>query len=443
MGSLLVGVFATVGFTTWSVLDTARTKSDIQMLRIKHQHIMDALHKYGDNQKKTQDILEKLEKIVGDVGTNVQILAEKLGTMSDSHAHSLTTISKMSSTLQVMKNNLIDVGRDWHQGIFNHKLLDILNVELPCSDKCPTKYFKPQKCEIDTIRNLVSIKFEMRTVKSSATILVADPFRLFKREDNSTRICTKQYIGPTEAIYDTSNDCVTLIARGNSLVDNLILSPSKDSCKNQISLANADKLFRSEDCKDESDYDKFEFIQIKDLKSNNYVYCPTRNITVFNTTFKCPPYVFSLPHFTSFSIDQLQYQADQLKLHSILDIIPENSARVNFHVLPMLPNLDFESLLSQTINQTKSMEPVDTNGYFDISLDFFSVFQSCMILILIATILTLAVKSMPCQCSKLSFCHKIHDKTSSKRVVKFHRVNSKSNVSMQEIVKDEKSDEDT
>ena len=163
-------------------------------------------------------------------------------------------------------------------------------------------------------------------------------------------------MGPTEAVYDTSNDCVTLISPGNSMIANMILSPSPDACRNRISLENADKLFRTEDCKDESDYDKFEFIQIKDLKSNNYVYCPTRNITVFNTTHKCPPYVFSLPHFTSFSVDQLHYHADQLKLHSTLEVIPENSARVNFHVLPILPDLDFESSLSQIANETQNLE---------------------------------------------------------------------------------------
>ena len=196
LGSLLIGVFATVGFNTWSVLDTAKTRNEIQTLRIKHQHIMDAIHKYADNEKKTKEILEKLENVAGDIGSNVKMLAEKLGTISDSQAHALTTISKMISTLQVIKSNLIDVGRDWHHGIFNHKILDILNLELPCTDRCPPKFFRPQACQIDTMRNMITITFEMRTIRSTASILVADAFRLFQREKNSTRICSKKYTGP-------------------------------------------------------------------------------------------------------------------------------------------------------------------------------------------------------------------------------------------------------
>ena len=437
LGSLLIGVFATVGFNTFSVLDTAKTKNEIQSLRIKHQHIMDAIHKYADNERKTQEILDKLENVVGEIGTNVKVLADKLGIISDSQAHSLTTISKMISTLQVIKSNLIDVGRDWHHGIFNHKLLDILNLELPCSDKCPPKYFRPQACEIDTMRNMITITFETKTIRSTASILVADPFKLFQRETNSSRICTKKYVGPTEAVYDKSTDCVTLIAQGNSMIDDLILSPSPDSCNNRKPLANSDRLFKTEECKDESEYDKFEYIQIKDLKTNNYVYCPTRNITVFNTTFRCPPYVFSLPSFTSFSIDQLHYHADQLKLHSTLNIIPENSARVNFHILPILPDLDFEPLLSKTKNETLNFVPVQYSDFLDISLDFISVFQSCIILILIAVVLTLALKAFPCDLNRFRYKRANVDPTCDKRRIRFSRTGSKSNVSMQSMVKSE------
>ena len=203
-------------------------------------------------------------------------------------------------------------------------------------------------------------------------------------------------------------------------------------------MANADSLFKDEECKDENEYDKFEYIQIKDLKTNNYVYCPTRNITVFNTTFKCPPYVFSLPSFTSFSIDQLHYHADQLKLHSTLDIIPENSARVNFHILPMLPNLDFEPMLSSARNETNSFEPVSTTDFLDISLDFIAVFQSCVILMLLAVVFTLALKAFPCNFEMFKYKRTTSKKGGDRRKMRFSKQDSESNISMISELKDDK-----
>ena len=237
----------------------------------------------------------------------------------------------------------------------------------------------------------------MRTVRSSAHVLIADPFRMYKREENGTKICMRKYIGPTQAVLDSSNDCVSLVSPGNSMVDNLILSPSPDACREKKLMVNAEKLFRTEECKDESEYDKFEFIQIKDLKSNNYVYCPTLNITVFNTTYPCPPFIFSLPHFTSFTIDELHYHADQLKLHSTLDVIPENSARVNFHILPLLPDLDFENSLRQAVGETKQLGKGAELTKVDDSLDYMSIFEICSLLIIFSTILAVAVKRIPCQ----------------------------------------------
>ena len=126
LGTLIIGVFATVGFNTYSVVDSARTKNEIHVLKSRHNHIIEALQKYADNDQKTKEILEKLENSIGDMGAGIKTLANKLGILMESHAQIVTTVSKLISTLQVIKNNLIDVGRDWNQGYSTTNYLTFL-----------------------------------------------------------------------------------------------------------------------------------------------------------------------------------------------------------------------------------------------------------------------------------------------------------------------------
>jgi hypothetical protein len=62
---------------------------------------------------------------------------------------------------------------------------------------------------MDTLRNTISIAFDVKSIKPDVFLMTADPFILYQRPENKTIICPKKYVGPNSVIYDQTSECIT------------------------------------------------------------------------------------------------------------------------------------------------------------------------------------------------------------------------------------------
>ena len=340
--TIVITIFSQVGFFIYSTYDKASTKSEVASVAISQEKLIENMEKLKSNEQKVAQIMWKLESSQEELGKDVNSLSHKLNILMLNKVPILTNVAKLTAKLTVLKDRLLDIGREWSEGVFNPKIMEIFDLNLNCTDRCPLKLFKPQKCIFDRNKNKIVFSFQTRTVKSTATVLKADSFRLVQRKENSSMVCRKVFTGPKAVIYDKLLDCVTPLMTDTANNDDLILSPAVEYCSESSPLNNSFNLWKTEDCKEKEYLSEREFIQVKNSNEYNYVYCPTLKISVFNRTFDCPPHVFSLPYFTSFKIGKLSYNAEQLNMKSNLNVNPVSSSRVNFHLLPILPDLDFD-----------------------------------------------------------------------------------------------------
>ena len=388
--TVVITIFAQVGFFLYSTYDQASSKAEVVKVANNQEKLLDNMENLKNNEQKVSQILWKLESSQEELGKDISTISNKLNLIMLNKVPILTNVAKLTAKLTVLKDRLMDIGREWNEGIFSPKLMEIFELNLNCSDRCPLKLFKPQKCIIDRNKNKISFSFQTRTVKSTATVLKADSFRLVQRKENSSMVCRKVFRGPKAVIYDKLLDCVTPLMSDTANNEDLILSPAVEYCSESSPLNSSFNLWNTEDCKEKEHLSDPEFIQVKNSNEYNYVYCPTLKISVFNRTFDCPMHVFSLPYFTSFKIGKLTYNAEQLKMKSNLNVNPVSSSRVNFHLLPILPDLDFE-------HQEENRKLI-TSFDSDLKLSSIETFRSTDWIFVIIICLIIAVflfKSLP------------------------------------------------
>ena len=61
-------------------------------------------------------------------------------------------------------------------------------------------------------------------------------------------------------------------------------------------------------------------IQVTIIKIGNYIYCPGQIIDLFNSSYDCPNFVFSLPSNLSFSLGSYKYNAKALRVSKDIEI---------------------------------------------------------------------------------------------------------------------------
>ena len=181
----------------------------------------------------------------------------------------------------------------------------------------------------------------------------ADPFRLIVNSTADT-VCFASYRGPHSVIYDEKLDCVTPIRGDSESNENVILSPAVAYCSDAIPFNESSHYWSRTECMPKPTIRDDDIIQIKSSNSYNFIYCASLQIVVFNRTFDCPSFVFSIPHFASFSIGRLHYRADNLQLAHVLKLAPVTSSRVNFHLLPKLPMFQLHDDIRQEIADLKN-----------------------------------------------------------------------------------------
>ena len=348
--SVIVSVIATIGV---AAISSSQAKQELVSIQEQQDVLLEQLETHKIMNDHVKDILTQLDQRTDVLSKAFKDAQERFASLMNFHVPSVTTVSKIGTSLAVVKERFFAIGVDWRRKILNPLFLNTLNITLRCTDDCPYRLMTPISCQVDTLRRQIRLSFEQRTTKSRTQVLVADPFRLITNVSTSS-ICFGSYRGPHSVIYDEKLDCVTPIRGDSDSNDNMILSPAVSYCSDAVRINESSEYWSRIECTPTSLVREDDIIQLKSSDQYTYIYCATLKISVFNRTFDCPNFVFSIPHFASFSIGKLDYRADNLQLSHTLKLAPVTSSRVNFHLLPTLPAFENDQRLNAEINALKS-----------------------------------------------------------------------------------------
>ena len=347
----VVSVITTVGIAAYASYSS--TETEIQSLETEQDTLMRQVRENMHFNNQVKEILAKLDQRDDLMRASLNNLTEKVYHLIAFHGPSLTTVAKIAASLTTIKERFFAVSQDWSRKQLNPLLLLSLNITMPCTDECPAHMMTPISCTVDLLRKQIQLAHEQRTTKSKTQILKADPFRLIVNSTADT-VCFASYRGPHSVIYDEKLDCVTPIRGDSESNENVILSPAVAYCSDAIPFNESSHYWSRTECMPKPMIRDDDIIQIKSSNSYNFIYCASLQIVVFNRTFDCPSFVFSIPHFASFSIGRLHYRADNLQLAHVLKLAPVTSSRVNFHLLPKLPMFQLHDDIRQEIADLKN-----------------------------------------------------------------------------------------
>jgi hypothetical protein len=394
VGSLAVTAFSTIGISGFSAYQETGRNSRLDAVEERQMNMNVKTENIHAMINRTAAILFELEKSQRSIDEQVYGLKRRLIDFEEVTMKTITTVTALTSRLQITEERLIDTARDWKQGMLNLKFLDTFNISLPCKGSCPASLLKPQECFFDPLRKLITFSFVQRTVKRHAKILKADAFSLISRKTHE-ETCFLEYSGPDFVVYDTSTDCVTPLRGNLDTNENVILSPSVEYCTEASPLNSSERYWSKERCVSNDHISNEDIITIKSSNDHNFIFCYTLNVTVFNRTYPCPSFVFALPQYASFTIGKMTYTADQLKISNSLRIAPVHTTRVNFHLLPVLSSYDGPLNAAQTMTkelaaQIQNAHKLESHNSIPIS-HVQLVFTILIIILLVVVIRSLGI----------------------------------------------------
>ncbi len=203
------------------------------------------------------------------------------------------------------------------------------------------------------------------------------------------RVCAIKYNGPQTVIYDSARDCVTALHQITQSSRNLILMPGSANCQRNLPESIVKRYWKVDHCTKKDAIVDEEIIQVKTSEKYNYIYCYSLKINIYNRTLDCPEYVFAIPSNAAFSINTITYESTLVNLQNTLNLMPEWSQRINFHLMSQLHNLNLSEIARQTredISQIRRHE-FKTKEVFS----FDSKTHLIYIMILVITILGLTI----------------------------------------------------
>jgi hypothetical protein len=197
--------------------------------------------------------------------------------------------------------------------------------------------------------------FDIKSTQSNVSIMNADPFTLYPRHNGSSTLCPISYNGPKNVVYDQKLDCVIVLPTSANTVNNLVVVPNFDSCQTLLPSNITQKYWKAEKCENKHSITVEDIVQIKQVGENNYLYCDSFKINVYNRTIDCPSFVFGLPVTTPFTIGSLRYEAKETEIDSEISFTASVSQRITFHLMPNLHDFDFESIAERVMHEVNSM----------------------------------------------------------------------------------------
>ncbi|KAI1283801.1 hypothetical protein HDE_12639 [Halotydeus destructor] len=277
----------------------------------------------------------------------------------------------LTAQLVAARTLLYRTGRLWREhNILDSELLEFMNLTLPCGRNCPLSTAKPKRCLIDKRRETIRFEFEVNQVDHNVKILRADPFVQMSFSADRTAVCYHKYIGPKIIIIKEDTNCMMSLPDSAFSLQGFMVDPGSEHCLENDGTEGTPKYWHEDRCLLVSHMHSTERIQVKYTDTENYIYCPRRDIKVHELETPCPDFVFPLPRSVSFSIGKFIYLATRSRIDTTNTVDREWIHKLNFHINPPLPtvNTDFnetEKLISElTLNSSPSSISNEVSSHF-------------------------------------------------------------------------------
>jgi hypothetical protein len=183
LATIIITTFTTIGVSAASMVQSVKTKAEIENAKEKQEQLIQAQIDFENNQIKIKQILEKLQNEISEIGVAVVNLTSALKNLQETIPRAMHVVSNLASKMLLTKDRLSDISRKWKKGIIDEKILEVFNITLPCD--CILSLAQPKDCILDEMRGLITINFDVHSRRKGTSTMEADPFVLYVSKNES------------------------------------------------------------------------------------------------------------------------------------------------------------------------------------------------------------------------------------------------------------------
>ena len=346
---LTIAVSSIIGISSTALSQSQSAHTELETIRKNNEILLNRVKLLSENEIKLKSVLSHLQGEISDIRNDVYQIKEAITKLKWHTPAAISYATTIASKLILYKDRIKDISRNWKKGVVDPKILEIFNFTLNCQDECPLEYAIPQSCTIDRERQILSFTFDVKNIQKDVVLLEADPFSLVHRDNNGSTICTLSWIGPQYILYSRKSDCIVPINKKVYSLHDLQILPSFENCDNPLDANITSKYYKVEKCIDKNPIQVTDIFELKNVGNQNFLYCPSLVIHIYDRDLTCPLYPFSIPTDVSFSIGNLQYRSNSFKVSSKLSYEPALSLRANIYLVPELNKLNYDQFINEKL----------------------------------------------------------------------------------------------
>jgi hypothetical protein len=283
-------------------------------------------------------LMKVLQTEIMKVASQVDVLINDFHVFKEKVVELQYLVAYLTSKLMEGRKTLKETDSAWKKGKLTEDFFEYLNFTLPCKEECPVEYGIFNSCLMSKGKDEILLDFSIPKIDKNLTRVEADPFNLMFKNETST--CNLKYTGPIMATISIEEDCV--YETHNEKPRNNLELATLSKCRNSSSFRNVDTYFRKDKCKASAPEDEKEFIQVKFFDREYHVYCPGTYYSIGIRQVKCPLTVFTLPLSITFTLNDVEYKGNILKVIYREREDPFLKEHINWH---LKPHLNWSSLV--------------------------------------------------------------------------------------------------
>ena len=325
---IIGGTVVAAGIGTAGVVLGAQAKAKAETLEERMNELESRLQ-LAENSLKTQmKITKELKIALKALAVEVQDLESDLEKVKETSVDTSFGISYIVARLITGNQILKTAATEWKEGRVYPPLLDYFNYTLPCGDDCPLRFARAQKCWLSDDKKKLFMDFTVPVINRTLHLVEADPFTLIAQSKNKT--CKVTYTGPTNAVVSDKENCVYSV---NIKRADIVMAPDKE-CATSSKLPDGSNYFKLDHCAPRTPHDAWDYVQVKTLHDDLYIYCKGNNVTIGGRLEQCPNETFILPLTTNFDINAYSHRGGEVRANHQESLDPILSTRANWHLKP-------------------------------------------------------------------------------------------------------------